>query len=274
MRTFIFIAFLGLSMRTFSADKNKVDQDKNLEMAIADYKEKNNALQSSTDLKLDKKLLVNLFNSMLCLKEISKTTDQNVINELLKEFEASSIIKSKLDKLQNDKEFSEEFFRAILVASKKGDKVCAFTLDENTGGKLVQKRERESDIKKYERIVSLKTTIHPVFVKLINDLEKQKARLNTPMSGGLELEEDKFEKNFEVVYEFQVKYVEAKSLAILSLLPSHCIEVIKKNYLLYCAKNPQLAEIKGLFTKYLLCADDNLLKLDKTCSYEKSFTAI
>ncbi|MFA6238097.1 MAG: hypothetical protein WC635_12260 [Bacteriovorax sp.] len=271
MKKWSVLVLLILCQNGISEENSSKPVDINFSMALDEFKKSMSAFINNKDEKKEEEIGLRVFKDIFCLQGFQEKADPKMLQEASGGLENDPVIKEKMADLMKKEAFQLKVASFAMNSKDNPLKNCSFILNESTPDMLAKKKEKEEILKSYNEIINLKKTIHPVFVKLISDLEKKKKMLSKPRYEPIELRDDIYEKNFKKVYEFQSQFVESQLLKKMAMFSSNCIENIKKNFETECGGKPQFAQIKGLVTKYLLCADDHQGKIEKICDYKQTF---
>lgn len=269
MKKILIILYI-ITLNTSAQDVQK-NIDKNLSEALKIFEKYKQDLKNTKD--QNDELILKLLKSSLCLMVLNKESSHETVNNSLQDFQIDPKTNEKIKNFVKNKE-NEMKFQMLFLSVENPESLCEFKINKSPLSNSVKSQEDKDIEKKYNAIMNSKKTIHPVFLKLITDIESKKKYMSRSNYRIIEFKNDNYFQNFLSVYEFESKYVEEKSLYKMTLFSHACIESIKKAYNSQCHGKPRYLPIKGLITKYLLCADENQNKLDKSCQYTQTFQKI
>lgn len=254
--------------------KKIVKPDLNYLSAVADFKKTTLEFNNNKDQSKDIPLLIKTMESTFCLNSFSENVDQAVFGEVMMTLTSDySPNAERMQKIMSDPVVLQKHFLPLMKMQAKPRSACHFAINENTDAILKAKLEASRDLAELSRIISSKKNVHPVFQKLITDLESKKLFLVAGLFHGddIKLESQQYEKNFVAVYDYQTKLIENFSRSKLVVMPSNCINSVKTLFSSVCKTNIKYTQVKGPSTQMLLCSDDNLAKIDPKCGYKVSF---
>lgn len=273
MKTFLIILFGIVNLQPSAEAKDtKKTVDPNFRKAAEALKKSLDDYAANKDPMKEIEKGLRFFSDTMCFQSFEQEADEEVIKEIFPNSKDPQIAtQEKLQALTQDKEFHLKLLelRAKFVQNPKS--VCSFSFDENTPAMIARKKQEEEAKRGFNQIMALKKSIHPVFIKLISDIEKNKSKVASRRFNPIELDDDNYEKNFVKVYDFETKYVENKAIAKMAIFNSECIESVRNVFQSHCNGKPRYGLVKGAATRFLLCADDNQSKLSKKCEYKQTF---
>lgn len=140
--------------------------------------------------------------------------------------------------------------------TKSDDEICGFKIHE-TQSYMKQKKETETWQKEYEQFMAAKTEAHPLYVLMIEDLEKLKDSLKMGMSSQVKLEPGNYEKNFVTFAKVQFPYNDLLAKKELARALSECkldhVAIYEKN----CKGQKKFEVIPYENVKGLACMKDD-----------------
>lgn len=248
--------------------------DINFLSAVKDFQKTTLEFNNNKDQTKEISLLMKSMESTFCLNSFSENVDQAVFGEVMMALSSESKPdEERMSKIMSDPVALQKHLLPLMKMQSQPRSACHFAINENTDAILKAKLEAAKNQAELDKILTSKKNVHPVFQKLITDLEAKKLFLVAGLFYGddIKLEPQQYERNFVTVYDYQTKLLENFSRNKLVVMPSNCLNSVKTLFISACKTNIKYTQIKGPFTQILLCSDDHVAKIEPKCGYKVSF---